>query len=162
MRRIKLQNTSSLYACVDDDDFQLLKRYKWHLDGGYASFTAHVPGTGEKVVKSVNMHRLIMMVVSPREVVDHIDGNPLNNTRANLRVVTQQQNTWNSRIRRDNTSGYKGVSKHTDGKWCAYVAADRHRLNLGLYTDLEEAAWMRDQFALALHGEYAKTNFEYV
>jgi len=74
--------------------------------------------------------------------LDHIDGNGLNNCRANLRPATQSQNGQNLRgLRKGNNSGYRGVSFHKQrGKWQARVQGDGQRGYLGLYADVEDAA----------------------
>ncbi|MEG7750695.1 HNH endonuclease, partial [Listeria monocytogenes] len=64
--------------------------------------------SGEKP-RAVYLHRQIMGEPSGFEV-DHIDGNGLDNRRANLRVASKTQNVRNQRIRQDNTSSFKGVS----------------------------------------------------
>lgn len=89
------------------------------------------------------MHRAIMeRSGAPLEslVVDHIDGNTLNNTRANLRAVTQVENLRNAIKRTTNKSGYVGVVWHTQArKWNARIKVNYKAISLGLYDCKEEA-----------------------
>ena len=97
--------TKGQYALVDDADFADLTQWRWRLNSkGYAIRRAILDGNATLLC----MHREIMNA-QPGQFVDHIDRNRLNNTRANLRFVTQQQNLMNRRLGRNNTSGYKGV-----------------------------------------------------
>lgn len=92
------------------------------------------------------LHRDIM--IPPEEmVIDHIDGDGLNNTRGNLRVLTHQQNLWN-RPRHD---GSIGVSKR-DGAWRAYINLDGEKLDLGSYGSEQEAMMVRDMVSMKLRG----------
>lgn len=95
-----------LSALVDDADFAWLSSFRWRVGGTkthrYAARTALIDGA----YKQQYMHRLIMG--QPRSFVDHIDGNTLNNTRANLRVVTPTENNQNQHVIRSST-GFRGV-----------------------------------------------------
>ena len=100
MREIRL--TQSYITQVDDSDFEWLSKSSWHahVSGGYKQCISRKVyarrGTLRKGVnKKYYMHREIMD--APKEmVVDHIDGNSLNNQRANLQIVTQLENIKNS------------------------------------------------------------------
>lgn len=73
-------------------------------------------------------------------VVDHIDWNPLNNTRENIRLCTDSENAQNKRASSNNTSGTRGVSWSTYyGKWTVNVAHSEIRKCLGTFEDLEDA-----------------------
>jgi hypothetical protein len=89
--------------------------------------------------------------------VDHIDGDPLNNRRGNLRVVTKAQNAANAKSR-GGASQYRGVYKARSGKWAAQIAKEGQRISLGHYETEEEAAAAYDEAAKELHGEYARLN----
>ena len=92
-------------------------------------------------------------------VPDHIDRDPLNCQRYNLRRATRRQNTQNQKLRSSNESGYKGVSWHkTRKKWQAYIMADYKRQHLGLFLSAKEAAIAYNEAALRLHGEFAAIN----
>lgn len=92
-------------------------------------------------------------------VVDHIDGNPLNCSRRNLRICTQAQNNANARKRKDNKSGYKGVFKHsTLNKWVAQVGGGKSRYYVGCYDSPEEAALAYNFIAALLYGQFAYLN----
>lgn len=83
------------------------------------------------------VHRLIVGASETWDVVDHINGDTLDNRRSNLRIVTKAQNGAN-RVKRHarNTSGYRGVSYHkTRGKWEAYVCPNYSKKSLGRYCD---------------------------
>lgn len=123
--------------------------------------------------KAVLLHRYIMGAIDNKEMdVDHINGNSLDNRSINLRVCTGVENAKNRLRSVSNKSGYKGVSryikrwenKHGKMEKITYtpkIQSDFTRINLGYYSTPEEAAYIYDQFALQLHGEYANTNFIY-
>jgi hypothetical protein len=111
-------------------------------------------------LNSQPLHRII--ADAPRgKVVDHINGDPLDNRRANLRVCTQAQNLANGRSHRDSTSRYRGVSwKRSEGVWRAQISVGGQRSRfLGQYRDEEAAARAYDEAARAQYGEYARLNF---
>src|ERR1700761_3055809 len=90
MKEIKLKGGE--ICLVDDDDFDLVSGYKWYLSHGkntnYARSKSQRPN-------HVAMHRLILNLTDPKQIVDHIDGNGLNNVRKNLRICTVGQNLCN-------------------------------------------------------------------
>lgn len=92
-------------------------------------------------------HRVIWALVTgewPKEQIDHIDGNGLNNRFENLRVTDQAENLRNQRKREDNTSGHTGV--HWDNnanKWQAQIKLPEKRKYLGIYSDWFEAVCVR-------------------
>lgn len=136
---------------VSTEVFERLWPYTWCVEGtGYA-----MSRTSGQAVK---MHRLIMGA-KEGEYVDHIDGNPLNNTLGNLRLCKKQQNEFNQKIRTDNTSGYKGVSLLKEsGRYRAYINKNRIRYELGIFLTKEEAALAYNRKAVELFGEYARLN----
>jgi hypothetical protein len=92
--------------------------------------------------------------------VDHEDGNGLNNQRSNLRIASPTQNQGNARRRKDNTSGYKGVSWYRrTNKWKAHIRVDKKLRHLGYFIDLTDAARAYDAAALEHFGEFAHLNF---
>lgn len=91
--------------------------------------------------------------------VDHINGDGLDNTRNNLRAVTPAENLRNQRLRKDNTSGFKGVSRH-EGRWRARVRVDGKYTHVGLFDSAEDAARAYDEAARNMHGIFARTNEE--
>jgi hypothetical protein len=137
---------------VDDDVYEWAKDYRWYKSG-----TSHVarrlPGG-----KWQWLSRLIMQPPKGFEV-DHIDRNPLNNRRDNLRVVTHSTNQQN-RIQSNNTSGYKGVSFRANrGTYRAFIKQHGKQITLGCFLDPEEAARAYDKKAVELFGPDALLNF---
>lgn len=91
-----------------------------------------------------------------RVMLDHKDGNPLNNRIENLRIASRETNLHNSKRRTDNTSGVKGVSFHIQHqKWQARVALNGTRYLLGYFDTLEEAAEAIRVARVEMHGEFA-------
>jgi len=90
--------------------------------------------------------------------VDHINGDGLDNRRANLRAATPKQNVWNSRGY--GRSKYKGIwLDKSSGKWCARIKVGDKVRNLGRYVDEETAARAYDAAARGVHKEFARLNF---
>ena len=77
----------------------------------------------EIIASKVFMHRMIMNAPDGMSV-DHIDGNGLNNQRANLRLVSRGQNRSNSIKRREAASTFKGVTPK-DMKWGAQISSHK-------------------------------------
>jgi hypothetical protein len=134
---------------IDAEDVDLIKDYTWYMAHGYVFTTSR---------KNILIHRLIMDA-KPGCIIDHINQNKLDNRKCNLRIATHSQNSSNSGVRKNNTSGKKGVSWHkATGKWQATMTHNYKSIHIGLYDTVEEAAVAYDQVAKQLSGEFAYTN----
>ena len=158
-RRIPL--TQDRFAIVDPQDYPRLSRYKWRLcrtkgkNVLYAERSVRLPGGR---YSRLLMHR--QLIKAPEGyVIDHINGNGLDNRRANLRLATVAQNAWNSR-KRNPRSGYKGVCFASDkGLWRAAIVCHGRKIHLGYFKDKITAAKAYDSAAIKYYGEFAKPNF---
>lgn len=127
MKRIPL--TQGKFALVDDELFDYLNQWKWYYKEGYAART----------LKTIRMHRVIMNAPIGVEV-DHRNRNKLDNQRTNLRLADDFLNNQNQGIRKDNTSGQKGVHYNSlQSKWVARLQFRNKRIFLGSYKTKEEA-----------------------
>ena len=112
-------------------------------------------------------HRIVYqmannVVLQASDIVDHIDGNSLNNDPANLRIATKQQNCRNASKKTAGASKYKGVSHCTHGTkpwYSAIMGKDGKSIFLGRYSDEIEAAKAYDEAARRIDSEYFKINF---
>lgn len=153
MKTISL--TQGTLCLVDDEDYERINAHKWSLskNGGY--FYA-VRKVGNRLVM---MHREIVGA-DDGLVVDHKNHDTLDNQRENLRMCSQQQNLQNSRKRKDNTSGFKGVGFHKrTGKWRARIVVGGLQKEIGEFETAIKAAEVYDQQAERYHGEFAVLNF---
>jgi HNH endonuclease len=141
-----------LFATVDAADYDQLSKYRWRAIRHGRNVYAATRRNG----RTVYMHRMLMR---PRKgyVVDHIDGNALNNRRCNLRVCTPAQNLAN-KAPRGGTSQFVGVYRYRD-KWVAHVVCRGKHYYVGAFADEVAAAKARDRKAYELHGQYAYLNF---
>jgi hypothetical protein len=134
---LRRDGSAIAYAAVDDADVALVSAHTWriHKSHGikYAVFKKH----GRRTF----MHRVILDMPGPQYECDHIDGDGLNNTRANLRVVSHAQNMQNRKSHAGSTSRYRGVYWSTNHqRWAAQVTIHGVRHRLGYFILEEEAA----------------------
>jgi hypothetical protein len=105
-------------------------------------------------------HRLAWIYRTGRwgpRIIDHRDGDPKNNRLSNLRRATQSQNCANRRLARNNTSGFKGVSRRASGKWLAYISKNGRKRCLGRFETPEAAHEAYMAAAHKLFGKFARS-----
>jgi hypothetical protein len=140
---------------VDDEDYEKFSRFKWYLrahrNNTYHTVIRNVPLTNGK--KSF-LAREIMGVTDGSILVDHINGNPLDNRRSNLRTCNKSQNSCNRGAPRTNKLDLKGVRK-IDGRYMAQICKNQKGFYLGLFSTPEEAHEAYKAAARVLHGEFA-------
>lgn len=134
---------------IDAADAEKAMRYSWCISKtGYA-----VANTGSRVIK---MHRYLLDILDePSLVVDHINGNTLDNRRSNLRVCRQDENLRNMKKKVSNTSGYSGIRKTPHGTYNVRITFERKEIHVGNYSTLEEAIEAREQAERTYFGQFA-------
>ncbi len=160
MKKLKLwgkkgQNTFTL---VNNNLYKKVNKYRWYYDG-HRVFRLRT--------KIINLHRYIMGNPSKKLVVDHKDGNHLNNLKSNLRICTSAQNNYNSRkiVKKigKTSSLFKGVVKRKGRKgWQASIKFTKngiqHSIHLGSFKIEQEAAKAYNNAALKYFGKFARLN----
>lgn len=142
-----LRMANGVDILIDAADVQKAMRYSWCLSKtGYA--VANIDGTVRK------MHRYLLDLPKGEPIVDHINGNPLDNRRNNLRLCTSLENGRNLRAKKSQ-SGATGVRETPEGRWHARIMVDRKEISLGNYLTKEEAIEARRTAERKYYGEYA-------
>lgn len=149
--------TRGHHAIIDDEDFERLSSFKWYAHESKKSKSIYCFRKRNHIL--LLMHREILGLTNRNDIVDHIDGNGLNNQKSNLRICTHRENLRNSKLSSKNTTGFKGVYYHKPtNKFMAYIRLNYKLHYLGLYKTSEEAAKARNLKAKELHGEFAYLN----
>ena len=145
------------YALVDDEDYGRVSQYNWHVWESKQGTLYAITNIKVKLrYKSLKMHKFL----TGFKQTDHINGDGLDNQKGNLREANSSQNNWNKDVNKNNTSGLKGVYWNKQrSNWKAQIGYKGQRINLGVYKDKVVAGIIYDINAIALHGEFAKTNF---
>ena len=157
-RKIKL--TQNKFAIVDYKKFDKLNQYSWFaVNAGYTFYAARSAYTENKKRIIIKMHRQIIGQKN-KKLVDHINGNGLDNRKANLRPATPKQNSWNRRINKTKCSSkYIGVHKcKENNKWRAKIKDNGRIKHLGYFNSEIEAAKTYDRVAKKLRKEFSITN----
>jgi hypothetical protein len=142
-------------AIVDDEMFEYLNQWSWYCQkSGYAARSYRKDGG----FKHDRMHRVIINAAKG-DIVDHINGDKLDNRKENLRLATPSQNNYNRGLASNSTSGFKGVTwnKKTN-KWIARIYVDRKGIHLGSFEYKVDAALAYNEAAFKYHGEFANYN----
>lgn len=145
--------TCGYETIIDLEDADKVNGFNWRahkqLSNVYAVREVRLP-CGKRT--SLYVHRLVMGDPSGL-VIDHINGDGLDNRKENLRAVRHQQNIHNTKPPKNNSSGYKGVSfDKTRNKWQAKITFNRKQLHLGRFDTIEEAVEAYDKAFTRLNG----------
>lgn len=138
-------------AKVSSIDYDLLSKYKWHNKQGYAA--------GSIKNKRIIMHRFILNA-KENELVDHINGNKLDNRRENLRISNLQKNGENKKKKEGTSSIYVGVSfVNNKKKYSSYIQHNNSMKHLGHYDNDIDAAIQRDRYIVHHKLDHIQLNF---
>jgi hypothetical protein len=141
---------------VDDSDLEsVVLSGPWGLH--FASGRLYARRTGGKIrgLPKEYMHR---MIASPPSglLVDHINGDSLDNRRCNLRIANKSQNAANGVLRRDSTNPFKGICRSKSGNaWVARIRSMGKQIHLGTFRTAEDAHEAYKKAAKVVFGEFA-------
>lgn len=156
-------STDGVKFYVDDEDFENVNRYKWRTE---------IHGNTRRVCRkncitknadwigasSTLLHRFILKAKKGK-IIDHIDGNGLNNCRSNLRLCTHKENSRNTSSRKGSTSKYLGVSlNRRNNKWLCQIQVDGKNKFLGYFIEEWIAAHQYNVFSKHFFGDFARLN----
>lgn len=140
---------------VDREDVDMIRYHKWRKDNWGRIITGNCTNKNPRR----ELSRFLLEVTDEDLVVDHKDGNPLNNRRSNLRICTQANNMMNKARISNNTSGFIGVIwENRRNHWAPEIRCGYKRWHLGRYDKLEEAVYARYCAEVELFGEFRNTN----
>lgn len=129
------------------------------IRGDYKIWTTSI--TYNSKPYSLKCHRVIFLLhngyLTKGKCIDHIDNNPLNNNPKNLRESTDSENSHNSKLPRNNTSGHKGVCwNKAIGKWMVRIKLNNKNHFFGYYEKLEDAIKVAIKARKKLHGKFMR------
>lgn len=124
-------------AIIDLDDVEKCRPYKWHIRK-YGYVVATIPEGTRFSMKKIHLHRLVSDYYGNELNIDHINRNPLDNRKSNLRITNMQTNAANK--------NGTGVVRVPSGRYQARVMRHYKQIHIGTFNTYEEAAEARRQF----------------
>jgi hypothetical protein len=138
-----VKNDCKTGILIDEKDYEQIKNMTMTINSqGYVQITNGIP-----------LHRYLMGVTDTNIFIDHIDGNPKNNQRSNLRLSNAQLNAKNRKKKEGTTSKFYGVCKKGKNTWKAYITVEGSLNYFGTFNDEEFAARARDLFIIKNHSD---------
>lgn len=167
-----IKSTNGYRIKVDNEDFEWLNQWRWQAveaKNGKRRVRRQFRENGK--MKHVSMHRVVMKAKKGK-VLDHVNGDQLDNRKFNLRFCTIQQNNWNTGISKRNTSGLKGAtyaySRYRSGgkmvkvkrkkPWLSQFSINGKNHFLGYYKTAKEAHKKYVKMTIKHHGEFCFYN----
>lgn len=139
--------TRGFNAIIDAVDVDKVSGYNWYAHNGNGGFYA------ARGSNTVFLHHII----AGSGMIDHISRDTLDNRRCNLRHCTPSQNNYNSTIRKDNSSGVKGIGFRKDNsKWRVRISVEGKCICIGHFNRLEDAKEARIKASKKYHKEFAR------
>lgn len=150
-------SNNGIAITVDEADYKLLSTMKWYVHVK-SNGKCYAMSTRKLNKKPVLMHRLILNA-KHGQFIDHINGDGLDNRKANLRFCTLSQNNANRKSAKDSSSKYLGVSFcKKSNKWRAHISVNNKIKHIGTFKTEIEAALAYNKMAVKIHGKFAKPN----
>lgn len=149
-------------AIVDAEDYERVNSKRWWLKksgSGRSNYAYNVQVKNGKQIRT-SMHRFILEIPFVRGfVIDHKNGNGLDNRKKNLRICTLSENAMNSRTPKNNSTGHKGVSfnKNTN-KYQVHISFKNKQIFIGQFSNKIYASIAYNTAARIFHGKFAKLN----
>lgn len=148
----KVELTKNKVATVDDCDFKKVSKFNW-----YCQETLSNRFYARRTTDGLYLHTFLMGNFK-NKVIDHINGNSLDNTRDNLRFCDFVENLHNKKVYKNNKTGLKGIFRDRN-RWRARITVEKRKISIGSYASKNEAALAYDHAAKHYFGNFALTNF---
>lgn len=149
MKKIKLSQNK--FTIVDNEDYENLSMFKWYAIKRRDCFYA------ARKHCTILMHRVILNL-GKRKMVDHKNGNGLDNRKTNLRICNYSQNSSNQKKQKNTSLKFKGIRKERGSRFSAQIMIKGRFIHIGSFTNQIDAARAYDKAAEKYFGSYAKTN----
>lgn len=142
----------------DLKDFYKIVDFCWNIHDGYVEARC-IDGSNT----TAKMHRIVMNATETNQIVDHKNRRKNDNRKSNLRVVNVRENNFNGGERKNNTSGFRGITWRNDNKkWRVRIGKDYAEKTIGHYDTLEDAISARRNAEQEYYGEYARQDYKEV
>lgn len=142
---------------IDLEDIEKCKKYTWKMGRDKSRIRVETTITTNKKTSILRLHRYIIGVSNPNQIIDHITGDTLDNRKKNLRTTDKKGNGMNKGLNSNNKSGIKGVHWSDDrGKWVASIKVCGKKIFLGYFNDKEEARISRREAEIKHFKEHSR------
>jgi len=150
---VKMYDAKDKMFLIDIEDLDKVLEYCWTVNSrGYVVSATRA----DKGKKGLRLHRYLMDCTDTKLVVDHINHNPSDNRKTNLRVCTQQQNMFNQRPKKQNKTGVRGIRFIAQiNKWETRFNFDGKERAVGYFDNLADAIALRKQYEEKYYGEFS-------
>lgn len=135
---------------IDYKNYNKVKDYCWRIN----YHNRIVANSKNCENKTIQLSRILLDINEDNILVDHIDGNTLNNLESNLRKCNKRENNINIKKKINNTSGFTGVSKNGN-KWKARINCNNKKITIGIFDTFNEAVLARGKADLRYYGEFS-------